>query len=163
MPSLEQCCAQCGTPLGSRRHCLDRRVEVVDFCSQEQSITVLSGESVYLFCGFECWSRYEKNVIELLGLINTYPVFDRISSCCRCRGPVDRASGYVAYAIMDQILEVKPWLTTCYPQDDAEFAILCNQCDFPSFESEEEANGERDQLLNDHAFENAAISSEHIT
>lgn len=131
-------CLHCHAILGEQRVLLDRRIEVMTFSGDMPRATVLGCDDGYAFCSQECWHKHQPTIIEQLKLTQTYPVFDVLSDCCRCGAPVDRRQAYVMYALMEATMESKPWLKSCSVQSDEEFAVLCQQCEFPNFDSAEQ-------------------------
>jgi NAD-dependent dihydropyrimidine dehydrogenase PreA subunit len=127
-------CSHCQAILSEQRVLLDRRIEVMTFSGETPSTIVLGCDDSHVFCSQECWQQHQLTIIEQLKLIQTFPLFSVISDCCRCGVPVDRRKAYVMYALMEGALKTKPWLKTFTVQSDVEFAVLCQQCEFPNFE-----------------------------
>lgn len=144
---IEETCASCEKQVAERHYALTRRIEVVHF-GETDEISVLYAENMYFYCNYGCWVLHEQAVIEELRLTKSYPDFGEVSDCCRCCSPVDRKYAYVAYTLMNEECSVKPWLTSVHVHSDEEFAILCNQCESPNFETEEEAVGEDESAQN---------------
>lgn len=127
-------CLQCQQKLTQQRLWLNRRIEVMSFTGDNIHVTVLASDGGIAFCGLGCWIQHEQEIINQLQLKTCYPELAAISGCCRCGGPLDRRQAYVVYTLLDVTLESKPWLKSCAVHSDEEFAVLCQQCEFPKFE-----------------------------
>lgn len=131
-------CSHCHQKLGERQVWFDRRVQVAFFGEESISIQVLYADGVEALCSLECWQARQQEIFKSMGLVEAYPDIGRTTPCCRCGVPVDRQSAHVSYVVMEVTNDDKPWLKSCTVSSDEEYAVLCNGCEFPAFESEVE-------------------------
>jgi len=137
-------CVHCGQLLDDHRHVLERRVEVLHTSDDSLHLTVLAADSEMSFCSADCWAQQQQQAMVKLRIITNFPAYAVVSRCCRCGGPFDRRVAYVAFPIIDMVLDKQPWLTTCNVQSEEEFAVLCQQCVPVQFEYGEEVLEKRD-------------------
>ncbi len=146
MTQNEDHCATCQTPILPCHHCLDRRIERITALEPGESDEILSSvitvdyaETVAHYCNENCWRAAEPKVIDDLRLRYPYPQTDDglIGVCSRCGGMFQLTQLHVAFNLLDEELEEKPWLTIYTVHEGQCLAHFCPGCEPPLYEESE--------------------------
>lgn len=127
-------CDVCGHPAENPFLSLDRRVEKLSVSTDEgkpvTSINVAACQTLFTYCGHECWQAHQPDVADTLELKSTFPAFSFVTPCCRCGKAVNRTQRYVCYNISELNVEGEDVLIG-HCIDDQDFAVLCRECEEP--------------------------------
>ena len=85
-------CTLCGTPVGDRYHCFDRRTESLVLTEQDGKVIttehIASCQVMFIYCSAFCWDIHEPTVAAELQISKPYPPGGLITPCSRCGNPV---------------------------------------------------------------------------
>ena len=128
-------CTLCGTSVGDRYHCFDRRMESLVLTEQDGKVIttehIANCQVMFIYCSAFCWDIHAPTVAAELQVAKPYPPAGLITPCSRCGNPVNRTAPHISYAISElQDTQTEPYpIAQCL--DDREFAVLCKNCEAP--------------------------------